>query len=298
MSINSREQVNEWFDQTLISRLNNKKKGVIIVIMQRLHQKDLSGHLENKGTVWEHIKIPAIAEEDLVYKIGSNKYTFKKDTALHEERDSLEDWKKLKAEMGSKAFNCQYQQNPIAASNQLIRLKWFRRYNPINELPQGRYVQSWDCSFKVGDNADYSVCTTWLSSKNCMYLVDVFRDKLNFPDLKQKTIDLAEKYNPYSIIIEDKAAGHSLIQQLEYESCLPIIPFRPKQDKMTRFVTITPLIEGGRVYLPRDADWLAQYEMEIMNFPYSKHDDQVDSTSQFLRWIKNQNFCPARIKLL
>jgi len=297
-SHNKRDVVTEWFDQTLISRLNNKKTGIIMLVMQRLHQKDLTGHLLNKGN-WDKIVMPAIAPENATFCIKEFTHDRKENEALHSERESLEDLEKLRTEMGSKAFNAQYQQNPLASSSNLLNIKWFRRYNSNVPMPDGQIHQSWDCAFKVGDTADYSVCTTWLTTANCMYLLDVHRERLNFPDLKNMVISLYDRYTPRAVIIEDKAAGHSLIQQLQVETHLPVLSFCPREDKITRFVTSTPLFEAGRVYLPYAAPWLAEYELEMMNFPHSKHDDQVDSTAQFLNWIrKRQTVCNIGIKLL
>lgn len=282
-----REGVTDWFDQTLLSRLNDKKKGVIMLVMQRLHQKDLTGHLLNKGN-WDKIVMPAIAPANKTYEISDFIHHRKEKEALHPERESLEDLEKLKNEMGSRAFNAQYQQDPMASTSQLMNSKWLRRYNTNAEPPSGYIYQSWDCAFKVTDESDYSVCTTWRVTSNCLYLVDVFRDKLNFPDLKNQVIRLYERYSPAGVIIEDKAAGQSLIQQLQAETMLPVLSFMPKRDKETRFVTVTPMLEAGKVYVPYAAPWLAEFELEMMNFPHAKHDDQVDSVTQFLSWYADR----------
>ncbi|MFI4983945.1 MAG: phage terminase large subunit [Rickettsiales bacterium] len=292
LSTSERERTLNWYDQTLASRLNDKKRGIIVVVMQRLHQDDLSGHLLSKKT-WLQLKIAAVAESDeqwhdFIYqrKIGE---------LLHPNREGEDEVENAKIELGSYAFNAQYQQAPISSNNSLFRREWLLRYN---RLPTFNSIyQSWDCAVKNGELNDFSVCTTWGISENQYYLVEVLRKKINYPDLKQMVIDLAEKHEVTAILIEDKVSGQVLIQELATKLAAPIISIMPKGDKFTRFIHTLALFEARRVSLPINASWLSAFESELFAFPQTKHDDQVDSTTQFLNWaLRKSQVSAARLR--
>ncbi len=149
--------------------------------------------------------------------------------------------------------------------------------------------------FRVGDTAnkstelsDYSVCTTWGRSGNDVYLLDVYRERLDYPDLKRKVKELAGVHAPDTILIEDKASGTQLIQDLQAEHVFAVTPYEPPPgtDKILRLHAQTAWFESGFVFLPRSARWLADYVTELTGFPGTKHDDQVDSTTQALCHLK------------
>jgi len=168
-------------------------------------------------------------------------------------------------------------------ASELIKREWWKFYTVESEkwkVESKRIVQSWDTAFKTKEENDFSVCTTWGISKSHFYLLDVFRERLEFPELKRKVVQLAEKYNVNEILIEDKASGQSLIQELERETRLPVKKIKVDRDKYSRLVAITPLIEAGKIVLPENAPWLEQYINEFEEFPNGEFDDQVDSTTQ------------------
>lgn len=148
--------------------------------------------------------------------------------------------------------------------------------------------QSWDTAFKKSEEHDYSVCTTWVVTKNRYYLINVFRSRLDFPEMKRKAIELAEKYKPNEILIEDKASGISLIQELRNETRLPIKAIKVDKDKIARANSVTPIIETGKVALDDKAEWKKEFIDECEQFPNGQFDDQVDSTTQFLNYIKTK----------
>lgn len=163
--------------------------------------------------------------------------------------------------------------------------------NPMKYLDN--LIQSWDTAIKLGAGRDYSVCTIWGVDGQSYCLLDVFRERLEYPDLKRMAIQLAESWQPNAILIEDKASGQMLLQDMRREGRFPVIPIRPVQDKVTRFAGVTPLFEAGRVFLPHHGQghpWLAEYEAELLGFPNTRHDDQVDSTSQFLNWMRQHEW--------
>lgn len=288
LSESGRNGVNEWYDNTLLSRLNDKQTGCIIIIMQRLHQNDLVGHVLAKEN-WEVLSFPAIAEKDEVHLIksplGKRLFIRKPGDILHPERESQETLAGIRKSLGEYNFVSQYQQNPAPVGGSMIKTAWLRYYDP-RDRPQGfhRIVQSWDTANKAGELNDYSVCTVWGVYDGRYYLLDVERRRLNYPDLKRAAIDLARRYAAHTVLIEDKASGVQLIQELVGELHSVVTGYKPPTgtDKVMRLHAQTDLFEAGRVLLPKEAPWLNDYVAEITGFPGTKFDDQVDSTTQAL----------------
>jgi predicted phage terminase large subunit-like protein len=169
----------------------------------------------------------------------------------------------------------------------LVKEAWFRRYDS-GELPArfDQVVQSWDTANKPTELSDYSVCTTWgIKDKRC-YLLDVLRKRMGYPDLKRAVREQWPVHGATVVLIEDKASGTQLIQELIHEGVHAVTRYKPDCDKLMRLHAQTGAIENGFVYLPREAHWLAEYLHELTTFPNSKYDDQVDSTSQALAWTK------------
>jgi predicted phage terminase large subunit-like protein len=292
LSESRRKAVNEWYDSTLMSRLNDKAAGCIILIMQRLHQEDLVGHVLEQEP-WDVLSFPAIAEQDETFSIdspfGRRSFTRKTGEALHPERETLETLGQIRERMGEYNFSSQYQQNPIPVGGAMVRTKWLRYYDPA-DLPE-RFdikVQSWDTANKSTELSDYSVCTTWGRTDQHVYLLDVYRERLNYPDLRRKVKELARLHGPDTILIEDKASGTQLIQDLQAEHLFAVTPYDPPPgtDKIIRLHAQTAWFENGFVFLARGAWWLADYVTELTGFPGTKYDDQVDSTTQALSHLK------------
>jgi len=293
LSETRRTSVNQWYDNTLLSRLNSKETGVIIIVMQRLHQDDLVGHVLSQGD-WEVLSFPAIAERDEVHLIdsplGRRRFERKQGQALQPARESLETLKIIRQTIGEYNFASQYQQDPMPLGGAMVKTDWLRRYDSTT-CPStfSCVVQSWDTANKSGELNDFSVCTTWGVFNGHYYLLDVFRKRLNYPDLKRAVIELARQHKADSIVIEDKASGTQLIQELKHQDALyGIKPYEPPpgSDKVLRLHTQTALFESGRVLLPVSAPWLDEYQRELTSFPGSKYDDQVDSTTQALDYLK------------
>ena len=185
-------------------------------------------------------------------------------------------------------FSAQYQQAPVPTGGLLVQRAWFCYYDDEPERwPGDQIVQSWDTATKDGALNDYSVCITALKRGRLIYVLDVFRGKLNFPDLKRKVVGLALDWNTNTLVIEDAASGAQLIQQLREDNIAGIprpLARRPEGDKVTRFSAQTARIENGEMLLPCDAPWRADFERELLGFPNTRHDDQVDALSQLLAW--------------
>ena len=296
LSDTKRESVNRWFDSTLLSRLNDKSKGCIIVIMQRLHQDDLVGHVLEQGN-WEVLSFPAIAEVDEhhVFQTALGPQVFKRKAgeALHPERESIEQLRITQKQIGEYNFSSQYQQNPIPQGGAIIKANWLMTYDELPPAENIKYrLQSWDTAVKTKEMNDHSVCTSWVVDRqDRCYLVDVFRKKLEYPDLKRAIVETAKHFRPHKILIEDKASGSSLIQDLKREGLTKVEAYQPPagQDKIMRLNTLTHIFESGKVFLPKQAPWLADYRLELLGCPGAKHDDQVDSTTQALDFFYNHH---------
>ena len=295
LSETGRKAVNEWFDNTLQSRLNHKEKGVIIIVMQRLHQDDLVGHVLEQGG-WEVLRFPAIAEEDERHTIetifGTSIFTRKAGEALHPQRESLESLKRTREVVGDYTFLSQYQQAPVPKGGAMIKTEWLKYYAP-NQRPDSFIytLQSWDTANKSGELNDYSVCTTWGVVGSKYYLLDVFRRRLDYPELKRAVCEQARRYRLPKVLIEDKGSGTQLIQELKREGLFYICAYEPPTgtDKIMRLFAQSHHFEAGKVMLPSTASWLDDYRHELTSFPGSKHDDQVDSTAQALHYMATNN---------
>jgi predicted phage terminase large subunit-like protein len=285
-----REAVNRWYAETLPSRLDNKQTGAVILVMQRLHEDDPAGRLLSGGG-WKHLNLPAIAEEDSDIPIGPNAVHHRKiNDVLHPELEPLWALENVKREMGSIPFSAQYQQRPLPLQGNIVRPEWIPRYMTApTRTPATQIVQSWDVASTTGETNDWSVCTTWLIDKRTYYLLDVWRERLEFPHLRRKVIALARLHAPNRILIEKAGPGLGLVQDLKVnpERGVPVpIGIVPEGSKSDRMVAQSARFEAGQVYLPEQAPWLAEYLHELLAFPNGRYDDQVDSTSQFLNWAE------------
>jgi predicted phage terminase large subunit-like protein len=165
----------------------------------------------------------------------------------------------------------------------LVKAEWFRRYRE-NDRPErfDRIVQSWDTANKATELSDFSVCTTWGVRGKDLFLLGVFRRRLEYPALKRAVREQQSQFDANVVLIEDKASGTQLIQELIADGCHGVTRYQPTTDKIMRLHAQTALIENGFVHIPETASWLAEYLHEMTVFPKGKHDDQVDSTAQFL----------------
>jgi predicted phage terminase large subunit-like protein len=281
---------NQWYDHTLYSRLNDKQNGAIVLIMHRLHEDDLTGHVLAQED-WELVRLPAIAEEDETWAVdtvwGPRRFIRRQCEALHPEREPLPMLEQIRRTIGEYNFAGQYQQAPTPLGGGLVKRAWFRHYGP-SELPPSfdRIVQSWDTANKATELSDFSVCTSWGIKDNELYLLDVLRRRMEYPGLKRAVHDQFERFGPSVVLIEDKASGTQLIQELIREGLYAVTRYQPQSDKVMRMHAQTAMIENGFVRVPEAAPWLAQYLHEMTVFPHGRHDDQVDATAQLLDWFK------------
>jgi predicted phage terminase large subunit-like protein len=290
LSDTRRKDANDWFDHTVYSRLNDKRNGRIILVMQRLHEDDLVGHVLAMGA-WKVVRFPAIAEEDEVYEIhgrcGIRRFQRRAGEALHPEREPLEVLNHVREVQGEYNFSAQYQQSPSPLGGGLVKTAWFKTYAEGDKPAQFDMIfQSWDTANKATELSDYSVCTTWGVKDRHLYLLHVLRKRLGYPELKRAVREQAEAFSPQTILIEDKASGTQLIQELVSEGHHEVQGYRSSLNKAVRMHSVTGTIENGFVHLPDKAPWLGHYMHELASFPNGQNDDQADSTSQALDWFR------------
>jgi predicted phage terminase large subunit-like protein len=287
LSDSRREGVNKWFNNTLVSRLDNLQTGAIIIVMQRLHEDDLSG-TQLRSPEWVQLKLPAIAEEEERVPIGHNKYHIRRaGDVLHPERVPRPILESLRSR-DPETFAAHYQQTPIPPGGIIIQRKWVRYYD---ELPRRTssflIIQSWDTASKAGESNDWSVCTTWLLQENKYYLMDLLRDRLDFPTLRTRAIAHARAYNANKILIEAAGVGMGLVAEMKAVG-LSAISVKPEADKKSRMKIQAAKFESGLVFFPKQAPWLADFQAELFAFPNTRFDDQVDSVSQALASVQSK----------
>jgi predicted phage terminase large subunit-like protein len=291
MSQSRRAAANDWFDSTLYSRLNDKEKGAIVIVMQRLHEDDLAGHVLAQGG-WDLVSFPAVAEEDEAHAIETPRgpWAFRRSAgeALDPAREPLPALERIRSTIGEMNFAAQYQQRPAPAGGGMIKAAWLQRFRLADPPSFDRIVQSWDTANKPSELSDYSVCTTWGVKGPRFYLINVLRKKLSYPELRRAVIEQDRLFNPQSIVIEDRASGTQLIQDLIGDGISHVARYSPDGDKVMRLHAQTAAIENGFVFVPEEAPWLADYLAELLAFPGGRHDDQVDSTAQALAWARTK----------
>jgi len=279
-----RRSIKDWYVSTAYPRL--MPGGAIILIQTRWHEDDLAGWLLNDHSHenWTILNLPAIAESNDSIQRETGQ-------ALWPEFYPLKRLEEIKQTIGSRDWSALYQQRPAPQEGSIIKHEWFMRYR--TEPRFDRIVISLDTAYKAKEINDPSVCTVWGETDKGFYLLYVWRDRVEYPTLKSHVLSLTEQWKSDTVLIEDKASGQSLIQDLLNHTRLPIIPVTPQGDKVIRTNAVSSLFEARRVYLPESASWLIDYETELITFPNAAHDDQVDSTTQYLSWAKDNSVLPV-----
>lgn len=309
-----RESALEWFDTVWSTRLNNPKKDAKVTVMQRLHEKDISGRIIELGNC-EHICLPA--EYDGIKrktKLGS--YDKRKEVGelLWEERFNRTEVDRLKVQLGSYGASGQLQQSPSPSGGGVIKTAWFKMWPKSKPLPALEYVvQSYDTAFTEKTTNDPTACTVWgvfsIANVYNALLIDAWAEHMEYPQLRKRVLDdWSSKYagdetdpmnnarRPDLVIIEEKGSGQSLIQDLR-KAQIPVYPYNPgKADKITRAHIISPILEAGLVWVPESkkgnefVSWSGGFMKEVSRFPKDDHDDYVDTMTQVLRFCHDRGF--------
>lgn len=287
-SESDRQRVIDWYRSTLITRLDDPARSQIVVVQQRIHAFDLSGYLLEQGG-WSHLALPAECRKDLSIPIGQDKwYQYRCGDLLHYDRLPGKVLEARFKELGSAQYSAQYLQDPVPPDGTIIKRAWLRYYEPRVVPRFIEIIQSWDVAAKTGAGNDWSVCVTLGIARDGYYVIDVARFKIEFPDLVRATGRLADTHRPACLLIEDASNGTSLIQHLRAESRLSVVEFKPRQDKESRVNGVSALFEAGKVRLLKDAAWVPDFERELLEFPNSRNDDQVDALTQALIWARDK----------
>ncbi len=287
-----REAVNDWYFSTCDSRLDNPTGGGIIVVMQRLHQYDLAGMLIERS--WPLLSLPAIAPEASTIQLTRGRFYHRAEgEPLQPARMPLEELRRKERDLGSRLFAAQWQQDPVPAKGNIIKALWLLQYLIAPARTGSDYiVQSWDTASKADERNDYSVCVTALVRGRKVYLLDVWRGKVEFSELWKKVQELARTWNPRALLVEDTGNGTALISRLRNDAPKGVpspIEIKPRIDKVGRLEAASTMIEAGDLIIPKEAPWLAIFKSELLGFPSVRHDDQVDALSQLMNWVDGKH---------
>lgn len=292
-----RQSTLTWWDQAMSTRLNNPKTGARIIVMQRVHEDDLAGHVAS-DPAWTHLNLPMEYEPTTyVSPIGWSDPRTVDGELLWPERMDQAFVETQKRTLGSYAYAGQYQQRPAPAEGGMFKREWWQTYHSLPKMKRLEIVV--DSAFKEGVENDYSVFALWGSDgAGSAYLINIWRGRWAFPELIKKghaAHQWACKEFPgmqIPLVVEDKASGQSAIQVWKQKyftetgvlPALPVVSFKVKgtQSKTARAEGVTPIVEGGRAFLPASAPWLDDFVFEHSAFPTGEHDDQVDTTSMGL----------------
>lgn len=288
--------VSSWFESVLSSRLNNKKQGRIVIVMQRLHQNDLTGFLLSKpNSSWNLLSIPSICENDgfcffdgkiLKYR-GEGKIL----QSLREEGSFVE---KSMLELGSFTFSSQYQQEPLTKSGVLSK-DWFLEFDTEPDFESIFF--SIDTAVSTKGDSDFTVIMKFGVFQNCYYITEIINKRMDYCKTKEIVIGLAECNKSAVFLIEDKNVGSSLISEIKTKTKSFVVPILPLKDKITRLFNVINLIESRRVFIKKNAHFIKDFLLQVSTFPNSSHDDQIDAMTQFLNYIKNKNDKPKSPKI-
>lgn len=300
----------DWWDTTMSTRLNDPRTSAKVVVMQRCHQRDLSGHLLAQGG-WEHLCLPAEYEGDRRRtSIGFQDPRGQVGELLWPERFGREEIDSLKRSLGSYGTAGQLQQRPSPIGGGIFKRHWFRYWQPRGanlppieirlvdgtaklipaiELPHrsDEQLQSWDCAFKDLETSDFVVGQAWARLGSAYLLLEQVRERMDCPATVRAVRELSRRFpQAMAKLIEDKANGSAVIQMLGQE--IPgLLPVNPSGGKVARAQAVSPLIEAGNIYLPHPqyAPWVSDFIEECVPFPNGAYDDQVDAMTQaLLRW--------------
>ena len=289
-----REGVLEWWDQAMQTRLNDPKTGAFIIIMQRVHENDLTGHiLSNElGDEWDHLCLPAR------YEVGHPTITrstlnffdprTKEGELLWPDRIDDKTLANLERSLGSYAAAGQLQQRPMPKGGGILKAEWWVPWEK-EELPSNiEYVlQSWDTAFSTKENSSYSARTTWgvfrSNGQVNVIVIDMWYDRVSYPELRKIAQESYEEWEPDAVLIEKKASGQSLLQDLRMAG-IPVLEYSPDRDKQARAHASSALLEDGRIYFPFNKKWAKDLIDICAAFPAGDNDDIVDTCTQ--AWLR------------
>ena len=276
-----RDAAREWYFNTVRQR-GDEEQTRFVLVMQRLHEDDLAGHLLRLGGSYE-LRLPAIATHDELIPLTRGRFHHRREgCVLSPLRRSRAYFERLRAQEPY-VFAAQYQQDPVGRIGAFVKPEWFGTYD---EPPRtGTVIMSCDTAVKTQVRSDWSVAIVARFYQNRYYILDVWRRRVEYSALRAAVTGLCHEHKVERLLIEDASSGQQLIQQLR-DGTAPDLPWpiavTPTGDKIVRFEAQASRIEGGQVVLPRTAPWLADFVGEVSRFPGARHDDQADALAQML----------------
>ena len=280
-SENTRKKIFDWYSSTAYTRLS--PIGGVIMMCTRWHLDDLIGKvLSDKNQKPFHvISYPAIAEHDEPHR--------KQGEALHPERFSLEILNEIKSTLSASDWLSLYQQRPTPEGGAIFETSKLRYYDETSEPKRfDQIVGSWDMTFKENKTSDFVVGQLWGRKGSEFYLLDMVRDRMDFVKTLKVFINFANKHkNCNCWLVEDKANGTAIISTLK-KHISGIIPITPKESKQERAYAITPYLEAGNIFFPKNQKFTKDLEEEMLQFPAGVHDDTVDSMTQALNYFRTK----------
>lgn len=289
----ARDAAFSWITGTVMSRFDRPAEGQVIVLSQRLHMDDLIARLRDEGG-WELLAVPAETLKPMELDIGEKEpWKLEAGDLLFPERFDHVALARLKADLGEANYAAQILQDPVALGGNIFKvkdivIKDYARFDP-NKMEA--IFQSWDTAISEEETAAWSVCTTWGVEGKRFALMDVFRQRLQYPALLKAVREQYARHKPRAVLVEQASSGIAIIQQLRTEGVDWIHGVKPKASKMERAMFQAPKFEAGRVWLPGKATWADTYLNEIAAFPNGRS-DQVDATTQFLWAFDNYQWNP------
>jgi len=281
------ERANQLFDSAIRTRLDNPKHGCIVILMHRLHENDLIGHVSQQGG-WKRIVLPLIAPKSRKYDLGKGEiWHRKKGELLRPDAMTAREIAELRSSKEKPGFETLQQQNPGGTDRLRLKPEHFPTFEPtqvpLAELP---VVLSIDPGLKGGATNDYSVIQVYSPCEGRHLLRDQWRERARFDDLRSATLKLIGGYRPSVILIEDTGMGPMLLDKIKPRPGMEVVKIRqPGEDKVERLRKHRALIRDGLVQPCAGALWLEDFIAEVTLFPYVPFDDQVDAMTQYLNWI-------------
>jgi predicted phage terminase large subunit-like protein len=286
------------YRHALSSRHDNKKLGATVIVMQRINDKDLSAHVLENDEGYFHLKLEAeaTANKVITFPRSGRIHTRNAGDLLWPGREGPAEIEKQKKSMGNWAYAAQYQQDPIPQSGGIFQRTWFdhRFVAERDGTPLGKkvrmLVQSWDTAAKKKESNDFWVCTTWalVVGEDRIYMLDYCKARMEYTEGRQKIKDLNSRWRPTAILIEDSNSGTAIISDLRTIG-IPLLPISPAgSDKESNARAVSPMFEAGMILLPSGASWADEYIESMIRFPKGAHDDDVDSTSQALNYLRRR----------
>jgi predicted phage terminase large subunit-like protein len=274
-------RVNDLVDSEISSRLDNPKEGGILLVQHRLNENDLSGHLQKQGG-WKRLVLPLVAERRQTYHLGDDVWHRRKGELLRPDAFTLKTVKRWRSHTPPPGFDALYQQKVGGLRAVRIKREYFQTF-PRGAKPNAPVVMSIDTALKRGDTNSWSVIQVWAYAEQ-FWLLDQWRDRVLYPDLRSACERLIRKFRPSVVLIEESAQGFALISNIKPAKGMTIVPIKPVESKFERLRQHMRVIRSGRILLPEGAAWVGEFIEEHVQFPNADHDDQVDATTQFLSW--------------